>query len=304
MPINQVAPYPVHPATYASVLIETQCKTAKGEYSTVQNATGFVYRDTVTNRHVLITNWHVATGRRPDSPEHLLIGVHHSPERIKIWMPMKANKLQFLPLDIDLYESGKPIWLEAKPRNGRIDVVAIPIEFPSDNHVVTVQDFAKIGGPLKIGQDVIVVGFPFGRYEANPFAIWKKAMIASEPSILLSGRPRHFLDTPGRPGMSGSPVYAVSEGIAVSGRAHAILSHTSLSPLEQITQLNPDEDFLGSSRAILRLVGVYSGSYGSDAKADPLRDMGLGFSWIGPIVDLVMIERLPGENPFLPDFEQ
>lgn len=70
------------------------------------------------------------------------------------------------------------------------------------------------------------------------------------------------------------------------------MNNPTLTALEKIRQLKPAEDFLGPSRAVLRLVDVYSGSYGPSAKADPLREMGLGFSWIGPVVDAVLTERL------------
>jgi hypothetical protein len=161
----------VHPATLASVLIETHCVGRNGESVLAQTATGFIYRK--GGQTFLVTNWHVVTGRHPDDPLRMLIDAHDSPVRLEFCMPKKDNHNWFLPGGLDLYEDGHPVWLETEEIGGRVDLVLIPIAFQPDAHVVAVQDFAEVGGELSIGDDVVVVGFPFGRYEQNPHAIWK-----------------------------------------------------------------------------------------------------------------------------------
>jgi len=41
-------------------------------------------------------------------------------------------------------------------------------------------------------------------------------MIATEPAYLAMGGPQILIDTPGAPGMSGSPVYRSGSGFAVN----------------------------------------------------------------------------------------
>ena len=169
----------VHPATLASILLETQCLCGDGSYTTAQTATGFLYRK--ASRIFLITNWHVVTGRSPDNPLEMLIEARDSPVKLDIWMPRKANLNHFLPGSVELYQNGQLTWLETRDMNGRVDVVAIPIDFDDDVHVVAIQDFAEVGGQVGVGDDVVIVGFPFGRYEQNPHSIWKRQWSPSNP---------------------------------------------------------------------------------------------------------------------------
>jgi hypothetical protein len=231
-----------------------------------------------------------------------LDNVGGSPDIIEFWTPKKENDHLFLPGEMDLYANGRPVWLEPQPFNGRVDIVAIPVVFPPETHVLAVQDFATEGGRLACGQDVVIIGFPFGRSDQTPLAIWKRAMVASEPQIALSGRPRYFLDTPGRPGMSGSPVYAMDRALAVSDRAHAIMTDPSdqSSYLERLARLDAPSDFPGYETFKMRLVGVYSGSLRATSRPG-MSEMGLGFSWLGPLVSRMISDPVPGTNPFPPD---
>jgi hypothetical protein len=279
----------IHPATLTSVLIETKCLGRDGQLVLAGTATGFVYKK--DGQTFLVTNWHVVTGRNPDDPLRMETNAHDSPVRLEFCMPNRKNRNHFLPGGFELYENGRPVWLEAEDVGGRIDLVLIPIVFQADDYVAAVQDFGHVGGELSIGDDVVVIGFPFGRYQRNPHAIWKSAMVASEPGILLSGRPRYFLDVPGRSGMSGSPVYATSMATRISPKTAEILHDPVRTASEKLSAISPD-DLAGGQVKALRLVGVYSG-----ALTGPERDMGLGFCWDASIIDAIIAAKRPGYNP-------
>ena len=125
-------------------------------------------------------------------------------------------------------------------------------------------------------------------------------MVASEPSIALSGRARFFLDVPGRPGMSGSPVYVMGRGFSVSSQAYEAFNDPGRSHSDKFEALSTEDiDSMGDMKVTLRFVGVYSGSLGRSN--EPMREMGLGFTWLGSLVDQLVHEGVRGTNPFPPD---
>jgi hypothetical protein len=279
----------VNKATLASVLIETECVGEDGKLVVAQTATGFIYRKSGST--FLITNWHVVTGRNPDNPLHMLINAHESPVRLTFYMPKMDNNKWFLPGRVPLYDNGRPEWIEINDDTcGRVDLVAIKIDFPSDCYVVAVQDFAEVEGELGVGDNVVVVGFPFGRYEKNPHAIWKRAMVASEPSLLLSGRSRYFLDVPGRQGMSGSPVYAIWDVLTLPAEAGRMMNDPSLDIIEKLRAVSPDD--WGKGKA-LHLVGVYAGALAEGSECS----LGLGFCWHSALIEEIFRNPRYGINP-------
>ena len=286
----------VHPATLGSLLIEAMCIDADGLLVGSHTGTGFVYR--LRGKTFLVTNWHIVTGRNPDNPLSLIAtGARASPVRIEFCVPLKSNHNHFVPGGVDLYAEGQPIWLEMRDVGGKIDLVAIPVQFPDDAFVVTVQDFAADGGYLSIGDDVIVIGFPFGRYRENPHATWKRAMVASEPGILLSGQPRYFVDVAGRPGMSGSPVYATSPALRTAAETANMGENPALSAVESIAQIDRDSPMLDNAKN-LRFVGVYSNPLADKA----LADLNYGFCWHSGLIGPLIQEARRGYNPESPQF--
>ena len=75
-------------------------------------------------------------------------------------------------------------------------------EYPFDENV-----------ELYAGQDVFIIGYPFGPVTGTPLPIWKRGSIASEPRIHIGGLNKVFVDTAGRRGMSGSFVVAQHNGL-------------------------------------------------------------------------------------------
>ncbi len=84
---------------------------------------------------------------------------------------------------------------------------------------------------------VSVVGFPFGHTQTAGLPIWKTGSIASDPDIDFDKSPQILLDITGRPGMSGSPVYARRTGQYTSENGSVVM-------------------FTGTSD---RFIGIYAG---------------------------------------------
>jgi Trypsin-like peptidase domain len=223
---------PPRPASLCSVFIQKVCATDKGDIEPGYG-TGFLCKDAV-KRTWLVTNWHVLTARHPQRPEDPLSGYPWSPYRVKITFPLKQKGHFSIPFEVDLYKDGKPAWREYKREIG-IDVAAMLIELPDEISAVAVQDFASIDSrALEPGLEVAVIGFPFPHGSDVPYPIWKRAMIAHEPGYLFQGVAQTMLDMPGHPGMSGSPVYALSSAMAVTAEQKAAFDKDPLSLLDLI----------------------------------------------------------------------
>jgi hypothetical protein len=281
-------------ASYCSTMIDLHCEGVDGELVKVAHGTGFFWRQ--GGVVYLITNWHVITGRNPSAPGTLIY--REQPTSFSLCLPLKSNKKFFAAIHpIPLYTDGKPNWIEVISTS-IWDVVAIPLSFPSDAYVVGVQDFCHAPSlSFRPGRDVVIIGYPFDRAESH-YPVWKRAMIASEPSSLLRGLPQMYLDTPGRPGMSGSPVYFISEGVGFSSGNEAPVPGTTVgndieSWMRIIEGSNPS---FASGAIILEFVGIYSGSMG-DSSLDRLN---LGLSWFGMLVSALISKPLPGQNSFSP----
>lgn len=283
--------------SYVGICLELFCVMTSGEEKRVGSGTGFIYR--WSGRDFLITNWHVVTGRRPDDPATLLDGYPDSPSRVRIYMAGRNAPLHFLPLHptMELYADGKPNWIETSVNGMRLDLVAIPMQLGEDAMVVRVNELS-VGNeePLGVLHDVVIVGYPFGIMPSNPFPIWKRASIASEPRIAVGGLPKFYLDSPGRPGMSGSPVFRLSSGAVVSAEEHRAITEAmkSGSSLDAIAAM---PDLRGKhQRVILQLVGIYSGSVGDRQ----LSSMGLGVTWHASCLNLLFDTPALGDNPYPP----
>lgn len=285
------------PGSYCSVSVSCLCETTNGELKEIGTGTGFFYR--VAGKEFLVTNWHVLTGRNPEKPEHLLPGFPQSPTHIRWHQATKTNRLHFLPTDaLALYDRGKPVWIEAKAGHA-YDLACIPIAGPSDALIVCVQDlrFETRGRPLEVGMDVVVIGFPFPLVPTNPFPVWKRAMVASEPAYSIGGKWYAFLDTPARPGMSGSPVYATANGFPVTpDQASTLLAKDvgSKASMDALLSLTPEQ--LTDTTITLNFVGVYSGAYGEEG----LERMGLGRFWPAVHLERLFLDFTQGTNPFPP----
>jgi len=281
------------PASFASIYLELKALLTSGEPVKVGHGTGFFYR--FKGNLFLITNWHVVTGRNPDNDK---LEIYPTPHLASFMLSSKSTPAHFLPMDdIHFYEDGKPAWLQLQNNgDGRIDIVAIPMSFDPEMHVVAINDFTDdTTKAFEPGREVVIVGYPFEKNDNHPFPIWKKAMIASEPGYKTLQKWQCLLDAPGRPGMSGSPVFFMSEGaqlrrelgeIRAAGRA-----------LDFIRAFKPqDITDLADGTYLLQFAGVYTGSYGDQS----LDRLNLGRMLFSSLVDELMEKGEPGENPYAP----
>lgn len=196
----------------------------------LSSATGFV---AVRNGSpFLITNWHVVTGRRPDTgkvlsatggvPDELII-VHNVAENLGAWQP----KLE------PLYDADGPLWLE-HPTHGRtVDVVALPLTatesvafFPHDPWDTKANLALRPAGSLSI------IGFPFGLTGGGAFGIWVQGSVATEPCVDFNDLPCFLIDSRTRSGQSGSPVIAYHSGGAYTTADGGVVVSTG--PTEQL----------------------------------------------------------------------
>lgn len=171
--------------------------------NSLSTATGFVV-DYKSN-HYLITNWHVVTGKNPETnqtlsptagiPDTLKI-VHHSTSKLGSWV-IKSEAL---------LENGNPKWIE-HPSGRDVDVVALPLTHHNDVKFypfdLGLAQFDMVPEPA---MPISIIGYPYGLATGGAWPIWKTGHIASDPDLDYDGKPVFLIDATTRGGMSGSPV--------------------------------------------------------------------------------------------------
>ncbi|WP_243369747.1 serine protease [Geotalea sp. SG265] len=260
--------------------------------------TGFHYRDQLGGSW-LITNWHVLTGRRPDDPGFLLSDAPQSPYKIEVTYPSCEIGTFLPPVYLDIYENGRPIWKERLLDQG-VDIVAIPVSPPEGARIPFVQEFSSSEMvAMQPGLDVVIIGFPFEHNKNMPFPIWKKAMISSEPGYTVFGQLQVLVDTPGMPGMSGSPVFTLSEGFSVSKRQYEMLRGCQRGDISALDALGSIDLANCEPSPCLTFAGIYAGATGKGAAG--LERLALGRIMLAPMIEMIVKDGQPGNNPFPPE---
>ena len=235
----------------------------------LKSATAFVWKN--NDRHFLVTNWHVITGRdaitgklecpvRPD-----VLRAHFNPRVPDFWKHAR---------DLELYGSdGNQLWY-AHPdfESKRVDLAVIPLDAVVDEPEIDlhpINALKSIDLAAIIGMDVFILGYPFG-FSLPGFPIWKRGSIASEPNLVHLGDPYLLVDTASRPGMSGAPVIRRSWG------THSIEGGGTSS----------------NSTPQSKFIGVYSGR----RIAPDSSDTQLGMVWTRRDVELVVDIALLGKR--------
>jgi hypothetical protein len=240
----------------------------------LSKASAFLWRH--DGRTFLISNWHVFSGRKPkkeppegdeeddEQPLHTQGAIPNQVEclfyrnRLSGGQPVSSGVISEQDKFPLIDQSGQPLYLE-HPFGSRADIAALPIELHP--HVVPYflneYEFDE-NVEIYAGQDVSIIGYPFGLITRSPLPIWKRGSIASEPNRPI-GFNKIFVDTATRPGMSGSFVVAQHSGF--------------YSPEQK-------PSFFGLAR---RLLGIYSGRVGpSEFEAQ------LGIVWLKEEIDRVV----------------
>jgi hypothetical protein len=185
----------------------------KKDTTFIITGTGFIIRS--KTKYYLITNEHIATNKQrstgkwvvskvPIYPNHIFIE-----HRSSLGVDYFTNTLQMID------SGGIKKYKNYKMPNGEIlDIVAIPLESANLSKYIKIYpvDFEQDFENIKILPSDIatVVGYPHGKTFDFNFPIWKTGRIASEPDIDQGGKPIMYLDLLGYTGMSGSPVYYIT----------------------------------------------------------------------------------------------
>ena len=220
----------------------------------VSSGTGFIVH--VDGIYLLLTNYHVVSGRHPNNREKIT-NLTNIPDRILI--PVLRNsgeKLSWFPVVQLLNDYGEPRWSEHPKLGHQFDVIALPINVPS---TCTLIPYPLEEGPdiaLHPSSDVSIIGFPEGMSASGITAIWKTGSIASEPELDIEGEEFFSIDANTRKGMSGAPVIARRFG----------------------TPLMKDGSNAVYSNTVDRMLGVYAG------RALEASDMTLGRVWKWEVV--------------------
>jgi trypsin-like peptidase len=182
----------------------------------VSQGTGFFFASTTLDGKpdtvFLVTNYHVVTGRPPLTPgpragDRIRFILHENP----------AELTRVRQIELPLYDPrGDPLWVvsEAVPK---ADVVLVPVP-PEAYRDISLLVFteAHTRGDIRIrpSSGATLLGYPYGFYDESHFLpVWKTGHVASEPSVDFNDLPTFLVDVSAFPGMSGSPVLAVANGI-------------------------------------------------------------------------------------------
>ena len=202
------------------------------------NATGFFYLHDeflylVTSRHVVISE-----------------AVQHRPDRLQVSLHSNAANLQErIELSVPLYLDGVPQWYQ-HPSRSTADVVAVSV---NDPHVLSRycidtfcrNDILKREQALRLGQDVLIVGFPLGFHDRlHNLPIVRSATVASSFSHPFNGEPYFLTDARLHRGMSGSPIFASlpgRAGVPSQGEPRWQLLGVHSSSLD-VSDRDPDQD--------------------------------------------------------------
>lgn len=175
-------------------------------------ATGFVVDK--NNKHYLVTNRHVVLACSLD-PDSANIGGWICANRLAILHNRYAHLGESTWLTEELYsEPGhNKRWVEHPTLGGAVDIVAIPLVQTENVQFYPLDlDLMKANVSVLPGDSVSIVGFPLGIVQSGGLPIWKTGTVASDPDLNYEGKRMFAVDTTSRPGMSGSPVYAVRSG--------------------------------------------------------------------------------------------
>jgi hypothetical protein len=175
-------------------------------------STGTAFVANSTKGPVLVTNWHNAAGRNPQTGK-LLSATGAVPDEILILHNRSGKLGEWVPRKEMLYAGGKHRWFEHPAFGSKVDCIALPLTDIADVQLypysLGVGDPAIRCGPADA---VSVVGFPFGITAGGALAIWATGFVASEPDVDFDNLPTFLIDCRSRPGQSGSAVIAYRSG--------------------------------------------------------------------------------------------
>lgn len=180
----------------------------------IGTGTGFVVMS--EDEPFLVTNWHVLSGRKPQTGQPI-DPAGAVPDEIEVTFMLEGEQVRFELCRMQIYdEEGRPLWREHPIYGRRVDVVALSIANVAGIRLHPYDLNGSDSSPRRIVADAVsIVGFPFGR-RAGPTAIWVRGSIASEPNLDFNNMPCFLVDARTRRGQSGSPVIFYTSGGVVN----------------------------------------------------------------------------------------
>lgn len=175
------------------------------------SATGFVIKSKTQN--YLITNWHVVTNKNPINKNWIDPNHATSPNKIAIVHNAKQLGKYSVRTERLIDALSLPLYNEFTIGNEMLDVVAIPLMDTAGDIQIYPVNYQKTADSLLLQPTdrLFVLGFPKGLRSAPFLPIWKSGLIASEPDIDQENKPIIWLDIASFGGMSGSPVYLITD---------------------------------------------------------------------------------------------
>lgn len=243
------------------------------------DATGFIYKR--NGKQYLITNLHVVSGRDPCTGK--ILDIHKAiPELLRSFPSLyeqKTGRIEKISLYLDcrLYDQNNiPLWLIHPNYKRGIDIAVLPLDnLNPPVNFWAINDIQSVDTKISVADDVFVVGFPLalGTNENKDFPIWKRASIASEPSInyFNDGRKAFVIDGTTREGMSGSPVFFYSN-----------FTQRSIQDGGMCFGMSPQRAF--------NFLGIYSGRlYGRNINNEIIeKESFLGLVWKKELIDEII----------------
>lgn len=182
----------------------------------VSQGTGFFFANTDAKNNpdtvFLVTNYHVVTGHAP------LTNEARAGDRIRFVMHKDPGNLSDVQvIELSLYDEREtPMWI-ASDAYPAADIVLVPVPrraYEGIPQQVFIEAHTRGDIRIRPTSGATLLGYPYGFYDQkNYLPIWKTGHVASEPAVDFEGRPVFLVDVSAFPGMSGSPVLAVANGI-------------------------------------------------------------------------------------------
>lgn len=183
---------------------------------TCGSATGFIWVQ--GSREYLVTARHVLTGT------NAFTGKANSkafrPLEIDIYPSgaVGTKYTRFGPLRLQLYQDGVGLWLEDPDfEKLRTDIAVLPVNLrlpPNQTPLSLNRDDYSKGLLSAVGMELVVVGHPSQHVGGAMTPVWRRGMLASEPSLAVDQKPMFLIDAATGPSFSGSPVFRQHVGPA------------------------------------------------------------------------------------------
>lgn len=188
----------------------------------IGSGTGFLYKS--ATKHYLITNWHVVTNKNPTTKGWLDPNFPISPDRVEIYYHDNQDKPVALSENL-IDASGQVKYYEYPLGQQMVDVVALPLANTNGAQLYPIQIDEALVKHIFIpaNSQLFVIGYPLGTYSNDYYPIFKSGNIASDPDVDQQGLPLFWIDATGFPGMSGSPVYSISNQLTLKDGRHQML---------------------------------------------------------------------------------